>query len=126
MTAHASDLGGLNPVRAVRRDMVKLRMSVVIGATGAVGATTKDDAAWGISRSDTGDYSLTFPIAAYGNPPVVLAVAAPAVHSVPELVTFTPTTGVATITFVGVGGSTPTDPDDGAILYVSVELDKGP
>jgi hypothetical protein len=126
MTTHAADLGGLNPVRAVRRDLVKLRMSVVIGATGAVGAITKDDAAWGITRSDTGDYSLTFPISAYGEPPTVKAVAAPAVHSIPELVTFSASAGTATITFVAIGGTTPTDPDEAAVLYVSVELDKGP
>jgi len=120
------DLSGINPMRAVRLDARYLRCSFVVGATGAVGTITKDDAGWTITRSDTGDYSIGFPKALYGEPPRVVAVAAPAVNCNPEIVTFSPTAGTATITFMGVGGSTPTDPDEAAVVYISILLDRGP
>lgn len=125
MSNAIGDLPGRSPARAVRRELTYLRCSFPVGATGAVGTITKDDPAWGVTRTDTGDYTLAFPKGAYGELSVK-AVAAASVNSHPEIVTFSPSTGAATITFVAAGGTSPTDPDENAVVYISVWLDEGP
>lgn len=120
MSNNIGDIPGRNPARGVRRNLTYMACNFTVGATGAVGTLTEDDPAWAVTRSDTGDYSIVFPKSAYATPPRVTAVAAPAVNSNPELVTFSASSGTATITFVAAGGTSPTDPDENAVIYIEM------
>lgn len=127
MTAYRSDLPGRNPMRAVRRDTTYLRMNVAIGATGAVGTITSDDAAWGITRSSAGVYTGTFPKSAKGGPPrfdwVAAAGAAAAVAY--QITAFDVTAGTYGVTFVDAAGAA-VELSNPTTLYVEIFLDEGP
>lgn len=126
MTAYNADIGGKNPVRAVRRGLTILRMSVPIGATGAVGTITKDDGAWGLTRTGVGTYTGTFPISAYGD--IRVTYVGDGTVKGHYFTAFDPTAGTFAITFHnGAGSPTPaaTDPESTAVLRFRVELDEG-
>ncbi len=123
MTTEAADIAGLNPVRAVRQDMVRLRMSVPIGSTGAVGTLTKDDGAWDLTRDTTGTYSGTFPKAAAGIPRVTYV--GDGTVKGHYFTAFDATAGTFTVKFHDGATPTTTDPESTAVLYFEVDLDKG-
>lgn len=126
MTAYRSDLPGRNNVKAVRRDTTYLRMSVAIGATGAVGTITSDDGAWGITRSSAGVYTGTFPKSAKGSPPKFdwVAAAGASAAIAYQVTAHDPAAGTYGVTFVDAAGAA-VELSNPTTLYVEVFLDEG-
>lgn len=115
--AHLAE-SSVNPVRSTLLSGVLVTLKADIGATGA---PTVDDSATTpgvtITRTDTGDYSITFPTCPDAAAPNVRVVGS--TIATVQLLTFVPTSGTATITCYSDAITTPADPASGDDLYFS-------
>lgn len=118
--------GQFYPMRAARRDWVKLRALVAIGTTGA--PTLTGDHGITIARDDTGDYDITFPVFPTGSGCVVkVGVALSAAATVTNAVVTALDTAAGTATFLTTaisgdpGEEAAADPADGDVLWIEIE-----
>lgn len=121
MTAFASDLAQAYVQRAATRDTVDFWMSVAIGATGAVGATTVDDPGFTITRTGVGTYNLAYPAGqrAFFDFMLQGADATPTAASF-NVTALSPTAGTATI--VATNGTAAAEIESGSTLHIKLTV----
>lgn len=111
---HAAEVSMPRPVHRAKSDCDV----VIVAAIGASGAptldTTNSTAGTSITRSDTGDYSLTFPGMLKGAPRSVCVVGS--TIATVQVLTFSATAGTATITCYSDAITTAADPGNGDTL----------
>jgi hypothetical protein len=123
MTAVAGDIASSYNAKAGKRDRLTLKAVQVIGAAGAVGALTADDAGITVAKdAGTGVYNITFPKALAASVSVDTIYSPAATVKSWWLVAYSAAAGTAQIA-IGNGGGTATDPASGDELHLRFVLD---